>query len=134
MRRVTILSAILAAGLFVGTAARGDEIAAAGSFYGAGGHSSRGEAALVRKPDGGSELRLENFSADRGPDLFIILSTATRPRDGRAIKRSEHVLLGRLGSGVYALPKGVDAGKFNSVGVWCRQYSVLFGAAPLNRK
>ena len=32
----------------------------------------------------------------------------------------------------YAVPEGTDISQFKSVVVWCKQFAVLFGTAPLN--
>jgi hypothetical protein len=40
-------------------------------------------------------------------------------------------LKGNKGNQNYELPAGVDLSKYRSVVIWCRRFSVPFGAAPL---
>ncbi len=118
--------------------AAAEEILASGRFHGASRHQATGVARLVKNADGGYAVSLGEFASDPGPDIFIILSTAEDPRSSGDIKKSRFIALGRrqgeTGGQTYAVPFTVDPGNFRSVGIWCRQYSILFGAAPLKRK
>ncbi|TAJ21091.1 MAG: hypothetical protein EPO65_02090 [Dehalococcoidia bacterium] len=92
-------------------------------------HFARGRALIVEAAPGEYVLRLEGFSVRNGPDLFVLLSPTTDgARDG-ALK------LGRLkatdGSFNYEIPLGTDIEAFKSAMVWCEQFAVLFGTAPL---
>ena len=49
---------------------------------------------------------------------------AHHPTSGRAL------IVARDGGG-YELPDGVSPERFKSAAIWCRTYSVMFGAAPL---
>lgn len=40
-------------------------------------------------------------------------------------------LKGDKGSANYAVPAGTDLGQYKSVVIWCKRFSVAFGAAPL---
>jgi hypothetical protein len=75
-------------------------------------------------------LRLENFSVRNGPDLYVYLST-----DPSGVSVVETLNLGALkatdGAFNYEIPAGIDMTGIKSVGVWCRQFSVLFAHAPL---
>ena len=99
-----------------------------GDFVGVGDgvHSAEGVAKVVRL-DGSSTLRLEDFRSTNGPDLYVYVST-----DKTA---SEFVDLGRLkaniGSQNYAIPDGTDLLKYDTVLIWCKSFSVLFGSAEL---
>lgn len=118
--------------------AAAEEIIASGRFRGASRHQATGTAQLVKTSDGGYAVSFSNFASDPGPDIFIILSTAEDPRSSGDIKKSRYIALGRrqgeTGGQSYTLPFTVDPDKFRSVGIWCRQYSILFGAAPLRRQ
>ncbi len=118
--------------------AAAEEVLASGRFHGASRHQAAGVARLVKTSDGGYAVSFSEFASDPGPDIFIILSTAEDPRSSGDIKKSRYIALGRrqgeTGVQSYKLPLTVDPGKFRSVGIWCRQYSILFGAAPLERE
>lgn len=128
------------AAVFLGAAdaAYAAELVAAGRFQGASRHQAEGVAQLVRNADGSYAVSMSGFSSDPGPDIYIILSTAERPRTSQDIRKSRYIVLGRrqgeTGDQSYKLPLVVDPGNYRSVGIWCRRYSVLFGAAPLVRK
>lgn len=99
-----------------------------GKFAGVGDgiHDAKG-AAKVIAVDGKNVLRLEEFRSTNGPDLYVYLST---DKDA-----SEYVSLGRLkansGNQNYEIPDGADLSKYNTVLIWCQQFSVLFGSAKL---
>ena len=118
--------------------AQADEVVSQGRFYDgphAPGHKVSGEARLVRNDDGGYEVRLSGLVSDEGPDVYIILSTAERPTKDTHVRNSTWVPLGKrlalTGDQSYPVPAGVAVGDFKSVGVWCKRYAVLFGAAAL---
>lgn len=100
-----------------------------GGFVGAGDgiHNAAGKARVVHFEDGSDVLRLENLRVTNGPDLYVYLAT-----DKQA---SDFVDLGRLkansGNQNYDIPEGTDLSKYNTVLVWCKQFSVLFGSAEL---
>jgi hypothetical protein len=99
-----------------------------GSFAGAGDgiHNAEGVARVIHL-DGSDVLRLEDLRVTNGPDLYVYLAT-----DKQA---SDFVDLGRLkannGSQNYDIPEGTDLSKYDTVLVWCKSFSVLFGSAEL---
>jgi hypothetical protein len=101
-----------------------------GTFEGAGDgiHNAEGMAKVINLQDGNKVLRLESLKATNGPDLYVYLAT-----DKGA---SEFVDLGRLkgniGNQNYNIPQGTDLSKYNTVLIWCKQFSVLFGSANLS--
>ena len=113
--------------------------AASGSFHDgphAPDHRVKGTAEIVETASGGYELRLgADFVSDAGPDVVIALSTAPDAKDDATVVNSELLNLGPrkalTGAQSYPLPAGVDDEKWKSVVVWCKQYSVQFGVAPL---
>ena len=117
-----------------GRALHAEEVVASGAFYDAR-HPTSGRTVIVAHDGDGYELRFKNFVSDAGPDLFIYLSTAEEPHSDVAIKNAENANLGPrkalTGGQSYVLPKGVLPERFKSVAMWCRTYSVMFGAAPL---
>ena len=136
---------LLAAALFaaIGTAAlsaqtRAQDVVKQGSFYDgphAPGHKVSGEARVVQGAEGGFEIQLSDFVSDAGPDVYIILSTAERPTKDAHVKGSTWVPIGKrlalTGDQSYPVPASVAIEDFKSVGIWCKRYSVLFGAAAL---
>jgi hypothetical protein len=100
-----------------------------GSFVGVGDgiHNAEGFAKVVYVEGGSDVLRLEDLRVTNGPDLYVYLAT-----DEEA---SDFVSLGRLkannGSQNYDIPEGTDLSKYDTVLVWCKQFSVLFGSAEL---
>ncbi len=101
-------------------------IVASGTFNGADSfHRASGTARLLQLPDGLRILRLENFGATNGPDLFVYLSA-----DRSA---SDYVNLGQLkannGDQNYDIPAETNLGRHRFVLIWCRAFSVLFGSA-----
>lgn len=99
-----------------------------GTFVGVndGIHNANGIAKVILLSDG-KVLRLEEFKATNGPDLYVYLAT-----DKTA---SDHVSLGRLKGNVgnqnYEIPANVDLAKHDTVLIWCQAFSVLFGSAEL---
>jgi Electron transfer DM13 len=100
-----------------------------GSFVGVGDgiHDAQGIAKVI--PIEGREkiLRLEDLVVTNGPDLYVYLST-----DNTA---SDFVNLGRLKANIgnqnYQIPEGTDLTKYDTVLIWCKAFSVLFGSAEL---
>ena len=120
--------------------ANGAETIVSKSVFHGGPHApadtASGGVSLVKLENGKYELRLgDDFSTTPGPDLFVYLSASADPKDGDAITGNEFVDAGKLGSPTggqkYSLASDFDPSKFKSVAIWCKQFSVLFGAATL---
>ena len=100
-----------------------------GSFVGVGDgiHDAQGIAKVIPVEGGAGVLRLEDLVVTNGPDLYVYLST-----DKSA---SDFVNLGRLKANIgnqnYPIPDGTDMSKYDTVLIWCRAFSVLFGSAEL---
>jgi hypothetical protein len=102
-----------------------------GSFVGVGDgiHNAEGEAKVIPFQNGDSNiLRLENLRVTNGPDLYVYLAT-----DKTA---SDFVNVGKLkannGNQNYDIPAGTDLTNYDTVLIWCRPFSVLFGSAELS--
>ena len=138
MKRLTILALLTLTTNVHAT----ETLLSKGSFHGgnyAPADTASGSASLVKLENGSYELRLgDDFSTTPGPDLFVYLSASADPADGNAITGNEFVSAGKLGSPTggqkLSLPSDFDPTKFTSVAIWCKQFSVLFGAAPLALK
>jgi hypothetical protein len=97
-------------------------------------HSTTGSADVLRLADGSRYLRFERFETSNGPDVRVYLSAAPAGGDGDAFD-DEYVELGELkgniGSQNYAIPADLVLRQFESAVIWCKRFSVPFGAAPL---
>jgi hypothetical protein len=100
-----------------------------GSFVGVGDgiHNAEGIAKVIPLQDRSNILRLENLHVTNGPDLYIYLAT------DKSV--SDFVSLGKLkannGNQNYDIPSEIDLTKYDTVVIWCRPFSVLFGSAEL---
>jgi hypothetical protein len=100
-----------------------------GSFVGVGDgiHDAQGVAKVIPIEGGSNVLRLEDLVVTNGPDLYVYLSTDK--------SSSDFVNLGRLKANIgnqnYPIPDGTDMTKYDTVLIWCRAFSVLFGSAEL---
>jgi hypothetical protein len=103
-----------------------------GNFVGAGDgfHNAEGVAKIIQLADGTDILRLENFKATNGPDLYVYLSTDKTNADIVNLGR----LKGNIGNQNYLIPAGTDKTKYNTALIWCRAFSVIFGSAQLLTK
>ena len=97
-------------------------------------HESRGTAMTIRLVDGGRVLTLTDFETSPGPDLRVYM-VAGPAGDESAVE--DYVDLGGLkgnkGDQQYTLPSDLDLGRYRTVVIWCRAFSVLFARAPLER-
>jgi hypothetical protein len=104
----------LRTGLFVGV---GDGI-----------HNAEGVAKVIPFQDGDNNiLRLENLRVTNGPDLYVYLAADKTT--------SDFINIGKLkannGNQNYEIPAGTDLTRYDTVLIWCRPFSVLFGSAEL---
>ena len=95
-------------------------------------HGTEGTARAIELPDGRRVLTLTGFETDNGPDLRLYLSSADAG-EGSAGDAFEDLgeLKGNVGDQQYDIPAGVDLGRLSRVVIWCRAFSVGFGAASL---
>jgi hypothetical protein len=100
------------------------------NFVGAGDgfHNVEGVAKVLTLPDEKTFLRLENLKATNGPDLYVYLSTGKDASDIVNLGR----LKGNIGNQNYEIPAGTDLAKYNTVLIWCKAFSTLFGSANLS--
>lgn len=97
-------------------------------------HQSSGTAVVLEAAGGKRFLRFEDFRTSNGPDLVVYLSAKAASEDWYGYDQ-DFVDLGELKGNVgnqnYAIPQGVDLGRYRSAVVWCRRFEVGFAVAPL---
>ncbi|GAA3161092.1 DM13 domain-containing protein [Planomonospora alba] len=101
-------------------------------------HDTRGTAKVLELADGSRVLRIEDLDTSDGPDLRVWLSDQP-VKEGREgwfnLDDGEHLELGGLkgnkGNANYAIPAGADLDALRTVTIWCKRFSVSFGAAAL---
>ena len=80
----------------------------------------------------------EDFQVGPGPKFHVYLVPRAQIRSSGDLQGQMFVDLGRLrsfkGSQRYAIPAGIDLAKYQSVIIWCEQFSVLISPADLVRK
>jgi hypothetical protein len=85
--------------------------------------------------DGARVLRFTNFKTSNGPDVHIYMVAADDAKDSASVLRAGFIDLGtikgNIGDQNYVLGPDVDLSKYRAVSVWCKRFSVNFGAAPL---
>lgn len=98
-------------------------------------HETSGVASIYRLADGRRVLRLTEFSTSNGPDVRVYLVAAGDVQSEGAAKQAGFVdlgaLKGNIGDQNYVVPAALDLSKYRAVSIWCRRFSVNFGAAPL---
>lgn len=97
-------------------------------------HPGTGTAAVVRLANGTRVLTLTDFETDNGPDLRVYLSTGD-PAGGGGLGDFEDLgaLKGNKGNQQYEIPSDLNLGRFSTVVIWCRAFSVGFTAAALTQ-
>ncbi|ADB38528.1 DM13 domain-containing protein [Spirosoma linguale] len=89
-------------------------------------HAVSGKVSLYANPVTGQRyLAFENFTSDSGPELHVYLA------EDRSL--TNYIDVGRLtntGTFYYEIPAGSKANQ-QTVLIWCRPFSVLFGSAQL---
>ena len=73
---------------------------------------------------------IENNNEEKynGPDLYVYLSVGKDTSDIVNLGR----LKGNIGNQNYEIPTGTDLSKYNTVLIWCKAFSTLFGSAKLS--
>ena len=90
-------------------------------------HNAEGLAKVIQLDEASMVLRLENFKATNGPDLYVYLATDNSASDFVDLGR----LKGNIGNQNYDIPEGSDFSRYDTVLIWCKAFSVLFGSAKL---
>jgi hypothetical protein len=106
---------------------------ARGEFEVADEGSAEGTATLIRKASGDRVLTLTDFEVANGPDLRVYLV----PGDGKDTGDNIDLggLKGNIGNQQYDVPGDAETpGKYRTVVIWCRSFSVAFARAPLENE
>jgi hypothetical protein len=100
-----------------------------GSFIGVGDgiHNAEGTAKVIPLQNGSNILRLEDLRVTNGPDLYVYLATDKSASDFASLGK----LKANNGNQNYDIPTDTDLTKYDTVLIWCRPFSVLFGSAEL---
>lgn len=96
-------------------------------------HTTTGTAQVIDQADGSRVLALVDFRTDAGPDLFVYV--VPRAAEGNDVDGATRLgaLKGNVGNQQYALPAELQLTDAATVVVWCRAFSVSFGATALRR-
>jgi hypothetical protein len=98
-------------------------------------HPTSGTATIYKMADGSHMLRFTNFDTSNGPDVHVYMVASDDAKDAATVERAGFVDLGSIKGNVgdqnYTLPSDLDLAKYRSVSIWCKRFSVNFGAAAL---
>jgi Electron transfer DM13 len=98
-------------------------------------HPTEGTATIYQMGDGTRVLRFTSFSTSNGPDVHVYMVAADDAKDAATVQRAGFVDLGvikgNIGDQNYTLASDLDLAKYRAVSIWCKRFSVNFGAAAL---
>jgi hypothetical protein len=98
-------------------------------------HPTEGSATIFQLADGTHVLRLTNFKTSNGPDVHVYMVAADDAKDAATVEKAGFidlgVIKGNIGDQNYRLGSDLDLGKYRAVSIWCKRFSVNFGAAAL---
>jgi hypothetical protein len=93
-----------------------------------------GTARIVTADNGDNYLEFDAaFTTATGPDVAVVLYNA--PEVPVNLDEADYVTIAPLesfeGAQRYVIPAEIDLSNFEAVGIWCREFNVTFGYAPL---
>ena len=98
-------------------------------------HPTAGTATIYQMGDGTRVLRFTNFKTSNGPDVHVYMVAADDAKDIATVEQAGFidlgVIKGNIGDQNYTLSNDLDLGKYRAVSIWCKRFSVNFGAAAL---
>ena len=110
------------------------ETLASGTFHSVV-HPTEGMATVYHLGNGDRVLRLTNLKTTNGPNVHVYMVAADDAKDNASVRHPGFIDLGQIKGNVgdqnYALGRNVDLSKYRAVSLWCKRFSLDFGAAPL---
>jgi hypothetical protein len=98
-------------------------------------HPTEGTATIYRLVDGTRVLRFTGFRTSNGPDVHVYMVAAEDAKDIATVQQAGFidlgVIKGNVGDQNYTLSSELDLSKYRAVSIWCKRFSVNFGAAAL---
>jgi Electron transfer DM13 len=98
-------------------------------------HPTAGTATIYRIGDSTRVLRFTSFSTSNGPDVHVYMVASDDAKDVSTVQQAGFIDLGVIkgndGDQNYTLGGDVDLAKYRAVSIWCKRFSVNFGAAAL---
>ena len=113
-----------------GTASAG--VIARGTLVSVNNEPAAGTVSVVKLASGARRLQISRSAIGPGPALHIYLVAGT-VRKNADVNRFKDLgaLKATTGAQSYTIPRGVDIRRYRTVVVWCADFSVIFGTAPL---
>lgn len=98
-------------------------------------HPTAGTATIYQMGDGRRVLRFTNFKTSNGPDVHVYMVASDDAKDPATVQQVGFidlgVIQGNIGDQNYTLGGDLDLAKYRAVSIWCKRFSVNFGAARL---
>jgi hypothetical protein len=98
-------------------------------------HPTAGTATIYRMADGTRVLRFTDFTTSNGPDVHVYMVASDDAKDIATVQHAGFIDLGAIKGNVgdqnYTLGSDLDLAKYRAVSIWCKRFSVNFGAAAL---
>jgi electron transfer DM13 len=98
-------------------------------------HPTEGTATIFQLGDGTRILRLTSFRTSNGPDVHVYMVATDDAKDVATVQQAGFidlgVIKGNIGDQNYKLDNDLDLAKYRAVSIWCKRFSVNFGAAAL---
>ena len=99
-------------------------------------HPTAGTATIYQIGDGTRVLRFTSFSTSNGPDVHVYMVAADDAKDAATVQQAGFidlgVIKGNVGDQNYTLGSDLNLAKYRAVSIWCKRFSVNFGAAALS--
>jgi Electron transfer DM13 len=98
-------------------------------------HPTAGTATIYQMGDGTRVLRFTGFTTSNGPDVHVYMVASDDAKDVATVQQAGFidlgVIKGNIGDQNYTLGGDLDLAKYRAVSIWCKRFSVNFGAATL---
>lgn len=121
------LSAIVPVLAALAAPAAAQEVVASGTLQDVPDHAASGGVEIVREGDGFTVVMGDDFRIDDAPDPYVAFGSADAYAEGTNFAAVESP----TGAQSYAVPEGIDPTEYEAVWMWCEEFSVPLGVAPL---